>query len=83
MTIMPPMNGPRAGPISVPERNHPMAVPRSVGRYMSPMQAAPIVRNEVPWTAVRIRKMKKAGRLGASAVPIEQAVKSADVMREI
>lgn len=32
---MPPMNGPNAGPMSVPDMNHPIAVPRSVGRYMS------------------------------------------------
>lgn len=50
---------------------------------MSPMQAAPTVRNDVPWKAVRMRKMKKAGRLGASAVPIEQAANRVDVMREI
>jgi hypothetical protein len=47
------------------------------------MQAAPMVRKEVPWKAVRMRKMKNAGRLGARAVPMEQAVKRVDVMRDI
>lgn len=31
VTMMPPMKGPNAGPIRVPDRNHPMAVARSVG----------------------------------------------------
>ncbi len=35
VTMMPPMKGPKAGPINVPERNHPIAVARSVGRYIS------------------------------------------------
>lgn len=35
VTMTPPKIGPNAGPINVPERNQPMAVPRSVGRYMS------------------------------------------------
>lgn len=35
VTITPPRNGPNAGPIRVPERNQPIAVPRSVGRYIS------------------------------------------------
>lgn len=32
VTMIPPMKGPNAGPIKVPERNHPIAVARSVGR---------------------------------------------------
>jgi len=32
VTMMPPMNGPSAGPMSVPDRNQPRAVARSVGR---------------------------------------------------
>jgi hypothetical protein len=42
---------------------------------MSPMQEAPTIRKAVPSKAVRMRKTKKAARLGASAVPIEQQVK--------
>jgi len=42
---------------------------------MSPTQEAPTVKNEVPSNAVRMRKTKKAGRFGANAVPMEQAVK--------
>lgn len=45
---MPPMNGPMAGPISVPLMNQLKAVPRSVGRYISPIQAEPTIRKEVP-----------------------------------
>jgi hypothetical protein len=56
--MIPPRNGPSAGPIRVPERNQPMAVARSVGLYMSPIQDAPMVRKEVPSKAVRIRNMK-------------------------
>jgi len=58
VTMIPPRNGPSAGPIRVPERNQPMAVARSVGLYMSPIQDAPMVRKEVPSKAVRIRNMK-------------------------
>jgi hypothetical protein len=58
VTMIPPRNGPKAGPIRVPERNQPMAVARSVGLYMSPIQDAPMVRKEVPSKAVRIRNMK-------------------------
>ena len=50
---------------------------------MSPMQLAPIVKKEVPSNAVRIRKMKYAGRLGESAVPREQPRKSVAVTRHI
>jgi hypothetical protein len=42
---------------------------------MSPMQLEPRIRNDVPWKAVRMRKMKNDARLGASAVPIENAKK--------
>jgi hypothetical protein len=35
VTMIPPMKGPNAGPINVPDRNHPIAVPRSTGLYMS------------------------------------------------
>jgi hypothetical protein len=31
VTMMPPMKGPSAGPMSVPDRNQPSAVARSVG----------------------------------------------------
>ena len=40
------------------------------------MTALPMTRNAVPWNAVKILKTKKAARFGASAVPIEKAVKS-------
>lgn len=50
---------------------------------MSPMQAAPTIKKEVPSKAVRIRKTKKAGRFGASAVPIEHAQKRTPEIREI
>lgn len=42
---------------------------------MSLMQAAPTIRKEVPSKAVRMRKMKKAARLGERAVPREQTAK--------
>jgi len=58
VTIMPPIKGPNAGPTRVPEKNHPSAVPLSVGVYMSPRHAVPTIRKEVPWKAVRMRKMK-------------------------
>lgn len=72
---MPPMTGPKAGPIKVPDRNQPMAVARSVGRYMSPMTAAPTIRKAVPSKAVSMRKMKKEARLGERAVPREKTPK--------
>lgn len=53
-----PMKGPNAGPISVPDRNQPIAVPRSVGLYISPIQAEPMVRKAVPSKAVSMRKIK-------------------------
>ena len=52
-----PRNGPKAGPIRVPERNHPSAVARARGSYTSPMAELPTTRNEVPWKAVRTRKI--------------------------
>lgn len=44
---------------------------KRTGRYMSPMQLVPIIRNEVPWNAVKALKMKKAARFGLRAVPRE------------
>lgn len=41
-----------------------------------------MIRKEVPWKAVMMRKMKKEARLGASAVPTEKAVKRAALPRE-
>lgn len=41
------------------------------------MTALPMTRKDVPWKAVKILKMKKDAKLGARAVPIEKAVKSA------
>jgi hypothetical protein len=35
------------------------------------MQLVPIIRNEVPWNAVKALKMKKAARFGLRAVPRE------------
>lgn len=75
MTMIPPMNGPNAGPIKVPDKNQPMAVARSVGRYMSPMTAAPTIKNAVPSKAVSMRKMKKEARFGERAVPREKQPK--------
>jgi formiminotetrahydrofolate cyclodeaminase len=49
---------------------------------MSPITAAPMIRKDVPSKAVRMRKMKKAGRFGARAVPMEQQVKRKAVMME-
>jgi hypothetical protein len=48
-----------------------MAVARSVGLYISPIHEAPTMRKAVPWKAVRIRKTKKAAKLGLAAVPME------------
>jgi hypothetical protein len=73
VTIIPPMNGPKAGPTSAPLRNQPKAVPRSIGEYMSPRHELPMIKNDVPWKAVRIRNTKKAGRFGARAVPMLKA----------
>jgi hypothetical protein len=42
---------------------------------MSPIQELPIIRKEVPWKAVKMRKMKNEAKLGANAVPIEKAAK--------
>jgi hypothetical protein len=39
------------------------------------MQELPMMRKEVPWKAVKMRKMKNEAKLGASAVPIEKAAK--------
>ena len=55
VTIIPPITGPSAGPINVPDRNQPITVARSVGLYMSPMQEAPMVKKEVPSNAVSMR----------------------------
>jgi hypothetical protein len=60
-----------------------MAVARSVGLYISPIQDAPIVRKDVPSNAVRIRNMKKAARLGDRAVPREQPKNRKAVMMHI
>lgn len=46
------------------------------------MTALPMTRNAVPWKAVKILKTKKDARLGASAVPIEKAVKSVALATE-
>lgn len=83
VTIIPPMNGPTAGPMSVPDRNQPIAVARSVGLYMSPIQDAPMVKKDVPSKAVRTRNTKKAERLGDRAVPIEQPRNRKAVVRHI
>jgi len=103
VTMIPPIRGPRAGPMRVPERNQPVAVPRSTGRYISlwcirivsrhtsreqeqytyEMTAEPTRINDVPSMAVRMRKMKKAAKLGARAVPILHATNVDDVMRVI
>ena len=58
-------------PISVPLRNQPIAVARSVGLYISPIHEAPTIRKAVPWNAVRMRKTKKEARFGLAAVPME------------
>lgn len=50
------------------------------GLKTSPMQLEPIIRKEVPWKAVKMRKMKKDARLGARAEPIEKARKRAPLM---
>lgn len=49
---------------------------------MSPMQAEPMTRKAVPWIAVRMRKAKKAARLGASAEPALKIVKRMALVRE-
>lgn len=77
------LKGPNAGPIRVPERNQPMAVALSVGRYISPIHEAPIVRKEVPSKAVRIRKMKYDTKFGESAVPREQPQNNTAVIKQI
>lgn len=77
------LKGPKAGPMRVPDRNQPIAVALSVGRYMSPMHEAPIVRNEVPSKAVRIRKIKYDTKFGESAVPSEQPQNSTAVIKQI
>lgn len=61
---------------------HPSAVPRSVGLYMSPITLEPMIKNEVPWNAVKILKMKNAAKLGDSAVPMLAAVNSVALMTE-
>jgi hypothetical protein len=71
------------GPIKVPDKNHPMAVARSVGLYISPIQDAPMLRKEVPSNAVRIRKTKYEVKLGDKAVPREQPRNKRAVMRQI
>jgi hypothetical protein len=47
------------------------------------MQAAPIVRKEVPSKAVRMRKMKYDIRFGESAVPREHARNKVAVIMQI
>lgn len=49
---------------------------------MSPITLEPMIRKAVPWNAVKMRKTKKAARLGASAVPMLAAVKSAALMTD-
>jgi hypothetical protein len=44
---------------------------------------APIVKKEVPSNAVKIRKKKYTARFGDRAVPREQRVNKAAVMRQI
>ena len=81
--MSPPKQGAIPHPMSVPAKNHPIAVPRSDWRYISLMQELPTVRRAVPSKAVRRRKMKNEARLGDKAVPIEQPKKRARVMRQI
>jgi hypothetical protein len=45
------------------------------GLYISPMTALPMIRNAVPWKAVKIRNTKKDAKFGAKAVPMLKAVK--------
>lgn len=42
------MNGPKAGPIRVPDKNHPNAVARARGSYTSPNAELPTTKNDVP-----------------------------------
>lgn len=53
------------------------------GLYISPKQLAPTMRNDVPWNAVKMRKMKKAARLGLSAVPKEHPKKRTALVKLI
>lgn len=46
------------------------------------MTADPMTRKAVPWNAVKIRKTKKAARLGANAVPTEKAVNNVALATE-
>jgi len=50
---------------------------------MSPMAELPTTRKDVPWKAVRMRKMKYEGRFGASAVPMLNAKKRNALVRNI
>jgi hypothetical protein len=70
-------------PISVPLKNQPIAVARSVGLYISPIHDAPTIRKDVPSRAVRMRKTKKAARFGLRAVPSEQAKKRTELQMQI
>jgi len=57
-------------------------VARSVGRYTSPRQLEPTTKNAVPKKPVRLLNIKKAARVGASAVPREKAVnRVAEIVR--
>lgn len=47
------------------------------------MAELPTTRNGVPWNAVRTRKMKYDGKLGASAVPILKAVNKDALVKKI
>jgi hypothetical protein len=50
---------------------------------MSPIQLVPIIRNEVPWNAVKALKTKKAARFGLRAVPIENPKKRRALKKDI
>jgi hypothetical protein len=49
---------------------------------MSPMTLDPMTKKAVPWKAVKIRKTKNEAKLGASAVPIENAKNNAALPTE-
>jgi hypothetical protein len=50
---------------------------------MSPIAELPTTRKDVPWKAVRTRKMKYEGRFGARAVPMLNAKKRKALARKI
>jgi hypothetical protein len=47
------------------------------------MAELPTTKKDVPWKAVRTRKIKYAGRFGASAVPMLKAKKRKALVRKI